>query len=143
MTVVTVRTYTIVQETIIQTPPRHFYYIYKLLIDASTNTDITVSVHSHWRWVASSFAWMSFLNCICYSNVILFCNLMYIRCMRRLLLVRSKSKISPSRFGLCAFRAWVSGVCFLFTARGAGGCGRITSHRPKWNAQNVNLHRVR
>ena len=34
------------------------------------------------------------------------------------LLVRSKSKISPSRFGLCAFRDSVGGFCFPFTARG-------------------------
>ena len=37
------------------------------------------------------------------------------------LLVRSKSKISPSRFGLCALHASMGGNCFLFPARGAGG----------------------
>ena len=69
--------------------------------------------------------------------MILLCNQMCVY----VLLVRSKSKISPSRFGLCAFHASVGGICFLFTARGAGGSGRVTSHRHRLNGQNVNLHR--
>ena len=42
------------------------------------------------------------------------------------LLARSESKMSPSRYGLCAFRASVGGVCFHFTAGGVGGSGRVT-----------------
>jgi len=41
---------------------------------------------------------------------------------------RSEKKISPSSFGLCAFRASVGGVCFVLTVSGAGGSGRVTSH---------------
>ena len=73
---------------------------------------------------------------------------MYIRCvgdMCRLyvvvLLVRSFSKRSPSSFSLCAFRASVDGVCFILTARGAGGRGRVMTLDPRRsNAQNVSLH---
>ena len=46
-----------------------------------------------------------------------------------ILLVMSESKISPSSFGLCAFRAALGGVCFVLNARGAGGSERVTSHR--------------
>jgi len=44
-------------------------------------------------------------------------------------MVWSEMKISPSSFGMCAFRDSMDGVYFVLSARGVGGSGRVASDR--------------